>query len=225
MGDTHAGPRRNDRALLHLVAHGPARELIEAATGLAGDRRATVLARAEDCFVGDASPYSVTIELDASNDPAAIAEPAVGLLEPLDGLFDPSASMALVGTDVVFIEPPVPPSGFRFQYLMRRRHDYTHDAYLRRYEEVHSSFGLRTPNLEGYVQHHVDLERSAALAEATGLGDPACDSMSELHLASVEHFLEGVVANPQIGREAVEDEERFLDRRVSFGFCHRVLKG
>ena len=48
------------------------------------------------------------------------------------------------------------------------------------------------------------------------------DSVSELHLASVEKFMTGLASsNP--GDDAGEDEERFVDRRNSVMFTSDVL--
>ncbi len=199
------------RALLHLVA----RPGVDLAGALAAIDRPTLLTRDPDCFMGAAAPFDAALE---SPDPDQL----IGIGRSLAPLLDPEGSMAIVGDDVVFIEPPAP-APVRYQYLMHRRADFTHVAYLERYRTVHSAFGLRTPNISGYVQLHVDLDASAALGAATGLAAPACDSMSELHLASVEHFLDGIIAHPEVGAEAQEDEERFVDRPRSFGFAHRVV--
>ncbi|MDW3220243.1 MAG: EthD domain-containing protein [Acidimicrobiales bacterium] len=202
------------RALLHLVPAGghdlgPALASVGPAL--------TVLRRDPACFHGAASPQTAAVE--AAGD---AIDALVDVATELGPLIDAARSMAIVGRDRVFIEPAAPAS-VRYQYLMHRRADFTHDEYLHRYETVHVEFGLRTPNLEGYVQLHVDFDASAALGESTGLRAEPCDSMSELHLRSVEHFLEGIVAHPDVGREATEDEERFVDRGRSFGFAHRVV--
>lgn len=177
----------------------------------------TVLRRDPACFHGDASPFVVAIE--TRDDHGAL----VDIAQTMDPLLDAERSMAIVGTDRVFIEPPTPPSPVRYQYLMHRRADFTHAAYLERYETIHAQFGLRTPNIEGYVQLHVDLDASTELAAACGVRAAPCDSMSELHLRSVEHFLDGIIADPSIAEEATADEERFVDRPRSFGFAHRVV--
>jgi hypothetical protein len=44
----------------------------------------------------------------------------------------------------VFVE--CDPQPIRFQYLMRRRADFSHEAYLKRYEEIHSQFFVDRPN-------------------------------------------------------------------------------
>jgi hypothetical protein len=203
------------RLMLHLVARdggdlGPA--LAEAPPSL------TVMTRDPACFMGAASPFAAAVETTTEHRDALL-ELARGLVE----LVDPPRSMAIVGADRVFIEP-ASPMPVRYQYLMHRRADFTHDDYLARYESIHSDFGLRTPHIEGYVQLHVDLEASRELGAAAGVRADPCDSMSELHLRSVEHFVDGIIADPEIGRLATEDEARFVDRTRSFGFAHRVVQ-
>ena len=199
--------------MLHLVATDENRLAETLADPFAGAR---VLGRDPGCFMASHSPHSAAIEAD---DPEAL----VAVAEAVRSFVDADRSMAIVGVNRVFIDPPATPSPVRYQYLMHRRDDFTHEAYLERYESIHYEFGMRTPNLDGYVQLHVDLDASADLAAATGLQAEPCDSMSELHIQSVAHFLEGIVAHPEVGQEAAEDEERFVDRPRSFGFAHRVI--
>lgn len=203
-----------DRAILHLVTAGET-DLTPLLAELDGSL--TVLRRDPDCFHGDSSPFTLALEttaahLDALSDAA----------QRLAALIEPERSMAIAGADRVFIDPPEP-SPVRYQYLMHRRSDFSHEEYLDRYESIHSEFGLRTPHIDGYTQLHVDLDASVELGAATGLSAPPCDSMSELHLRSVEHFVAGIVAHPDVGIEAAEDEERFVDRERSFGFTHRLV--
>ncbi len=201
------------RALIHLVPR-PGADLSPALTAAATEG-VTFLARDPACFMGDRSPQTAAVE---ASDPEQLVEVAAAL----QSLLDPDQSMAIVGADHVFIEPPAP-SPVRYQYLMHRRADFTHEQYLERYRTVHYEFGMRTPHISGYVQLHVDLGASAALADSTGLHAAPCDSMSELHIESVPHFVEGIVAHPEVGAEAQEDEERFVDREVSRGFAHRLV--
>ena len=202
--------------MLHLVARDGA-DLGPAVADVPSSL--TVMTRDPACFMGAASPFAAAVETTTGHR-NALVELARALVE----LVDPARSMAIAGTDRVFIEPPEP-TPVRYQYLMHRRHDFTHAAYLARYLSIHSDFGLRTPHIEGYVQLHVDLDASRELGLATGLRADPCDSMSELHLRSVEYFLEGIIADSEIGRLAAEDEERFVDRPRSFGFAHRVVQG
>ena len=48
-----------------------------------------------------------------------------------------------------------------------------------------------TPGIEGYTQFHVDADTSRAAAHAAGLRVWRADSVSELHLASVDKCLAG----------------------------------
>jgi hypothetical protein len=200
--------------MLHLVG----REGADLAGALAPTPpHITCLTRDPACFMGDASPHSAAIEA-TTDDLDVVIELAAALGDQVDK----ERSMAIIGTDRVFIAADEP-TPVRYQYLMHRRSDFTHDAYLARYESIHYEFGLRTPHIDGYVQLHVDLDASRELGAATELLAEPCDSMSELHLQSVEHFLAGIIAHPEVGQEAQEDEERFVDRPRSFGFAHRVV--
>lgn len=213
------------RALLHLVPSISNAHLADAVAGLSGEPDLTLLTRADNCFMGSSSPYGATIETFGEDDFTVVIERCRRALAVLGPAVDRNASMAIAGGDIDFVARPATPTPCRLQYLMRRRHDFTHEAYLHRYREIHSQFGTRTPHIEAYVQHHVDLPLSAALGEATGLSDAACDSMSELHFRSVDYFLKGITAHPEVGDEAQGDEERFVDRAASFGFCVQVLQG
>ena len=109
----------------------------------------------------------------------------------------------------------------RYQYLMRRNASFDHDAYLERYREVHSRFGIETPGILGYVQFHVDPGASQRAAHRAGVGVWAADSVSELHLESHDAFI-GQVSKWPGGREAIADEEVFVDRANSFDVCSAV---
>ena len=142
-----------------------------------------------------------------------------GLAQRFGDALDPAESTALVGEEHVLI--PSARAPVRYQYLMRRRADFSHEAYLARYRDVHAQFGLRTPGILGYVQLDVDPASSRRAAEVSGFGMCDVDSVSELHLASLGELLRAVSASP-IGAEAVADEERFVDRARSFDFCSHV---
>jgi len=201
--------------MLHLVARSGI-DLGTAVESAVIDEETTLFTRDPACFMGDASPQAAAAETTADNAPAL-----ADLANSLDALIDRDRSMAIVGSDHVFIEPT--PTPVRYQYLMHRRSDFSHEAYLERYRTVHYEFGMRTPHISGYVQLHVDLGLSAELAIATGLTATPCDSMSELYLESVPHFIEGIIAHPEVGVEAQEDEERFVARDISHGFAHRLV--
>ena len=63
---------------------------------------------------------------------------------------------------------------------------------------------------------HANVERAPRAAKAF-----ADAGVSELHLDSVERFLDEV-SRSSIGREAMEDEELFVDRARSHDFCSAV---
>ncbi len=177
--------------------------------------------RLEDDPFGPQTPYRGTLEITAGR--AADMLPEKTLLPMLRSHLEDVAhcelSTLLIGEDHVFAASERAP--LRYQYLMRRRDDFSHDAYLERYREIHSQFGLRIPGILGYVQFHVDLPASQRLARRAGFGVWAVDSVSELHLASLESFL-GEVAHSTVGAEAIADEELFVDRRNSCDFCSKV---
>jgi hypothetical protein len=163
--------------------------------------------------------FDATIEL-RSDDDAAIRAALGGLDERLGALVHADLSAALAGVDNV--EIPCAPTPVRYQYVMRRKIGTTHEQYLDHYVNNHARFGHVTPGIEGYTQFHVDASSSAAAAAAAGVGVWRADSVSELHLASVETFLTALMAsNP--AADAGVDEERFVDRGNSVMFTSAVL--
>jgi hypothetical protein len=170
---------------------------------------------------GPATPWAGTLEVRGHE--GARAPALAALADGLAARFADSAHAdlctALVGRDLVFVAGE--PTPVRYQYLMRRRDGFTHDAYLRRYAELHSRFGLATPGIRGYVQLHVDPEATRAAARAAGFGGWEVDSVSELHMDSLEGFL-AEIAHSSIGADATADEELFVDRPNSHAFSSRV---
>jgi hypothetical protein len=163
--------------------------------------------------------FDATIEL-RSDDDAAIRDALGGIDERLGDVIHADLSGVLAGVDNVVIA--CAPTPVRYQYVMRRKIGTTHEQYLDHYVKRHARFGLITPGIEGYTQFHVDAATTESAATAAGLGVWRADSVSELHLASVEKFLAGLAeSNP--GDEAGEDEERFVDRRNSVMFTSSVL--
>jgi hypothetical protein len=158
---------------------------------------------ADDPF-GRHTPYRFTLELTGGGFDA-MEDLVSGLGAELEDVAHPDLSTLLAGEDVAFVPAE------------------SAHAYLDRYREVHSAFGLKTPGILGYVQFHVDLEASRRLAYEAQLGVWGFDSVSELHLESVETFL-AAVAKSEVGAEAVADEERFVDRARSVDFCSRVVR-
>jgi hypothetical protein len=160
-------------------------------------------------------PYEAVFELEGPDSSALVSRtaPVVGALGDLVHL---DLSGVLVGEPKHVI--PCPPSPLRYLYVMRRKGGTTHEEYLDYYFHHHSRFGHRTPGIVGYTQFHCDLAASAAAAEELGVGVHAVDSVSELHFDALDTFFEGV-ADGRLGKEAVEDEERFVDRANSVSFC------
>lgn len=188
----------------------------------AGDELAvTRLARLARSPFGARTPYHATLEIRGEAATAGrLAELLEGLAARLDDVAHPDLCTALVGEDVVFIESSGAP--VRYQYLMRRNAQFTHEGYLERYREIHSKFGLQTPGILGYVQVHVDPEASRRVARAAGLGTWNVDSVSELHLESQKTFL-SALAESGFGSEAIADEEVFVDRPNSHDLCSQVV--
>jgi hypothetical protein len=177
--------------------------------------------RVEGDPFGPSSPWAGALEVQGAE--GARASALAALAEGLDARFGDAVHAdlctALLGRDLVFIASQRAP--VRYQYLMRRRDGFTHESYLRRYAELHSRFGFETPGIRGYVQLHVDPEATRALARAAGFGGFGVDSVSELHMDSLERFLADV-ARSSIGADATADEEVFVDRPNSHAFASRV---
>lgn len=220
MYDAPMPPRPPTKLLAHLAPAAGAEAELAARLDAEARRHARLgaaaLHRVESPF-GAKSPWRAALELRGET-PALVAA-VDGLASRLGDALDAAASTALVGVEHLIVGATGAP--VRYQYLMRRRPDFTHDAYLKRYREGHAPFGVRTPGHLGYVQVHVDPEASARAAGASGLGVCDFDSVSELHLASVGAFLRAL-AGSSIGPEAIADEEHFVDRPRSFDLASRV---
>ncbi|MDD9935705.1 MAG: EthD domain-containing protein [Myxococcales bacterium] len=157
-------------------------------------------------WASTAPVHDVTIELRCGPQPV---EPWRALQPLADRLFahaDASKSSVLVGQDYVF--RACPPQPVRFQYLMRRRADLTHEAYAKHYSEVHSRFGYKTRGVEGYAQFHVDPAASSRAARLLGLDTIEVDGVSQLYLRSLGRFLLATPINATIG--AGRDERNFV---------------
>jgi len=217
------------RCLCHLVPRAGAGERFRSQVdervgtlraGVAGQVEVALLWRVDDDALGGNAPWRAALELrtvDAST--TQLFEHSLrGLGAEIEAVAHPDLSTALVGRDHVFIDPQRsgPPAAVRYQYLMRRRADFTHATYLERYQRVHSRFGMRTPGVTGYVQLHVDTDASQQLARRAGLGTWDVDSVSELYMESIGGFL-SAVADSTAGADAIADEQRFVDRPRSFG--------
>ncbi len=216
------------KLLSHLVPRSGAEEafaseveaLVSELRARAGGLVVNHMTRLPDDPFGPSTPYRAAIEVTGDEaTPAVLAELLAGLGNRIDAVAHPDLCTSLAGSDHVFKGPGEAP--LRYQYLMRRNADFDHAAYLERYREIHSRFGLETPGILGYVQFHVDIEASREVAAAAGLGGWNVDSVSELHLESMERFLHEI-ARSTIGAEAVADEEVFVDRARSCDFCSSV---
>jgi len=192
------------------------RHLLDSLPG--ANKNATgMLSRDNDLLRSSPGPvraYDATIELETDAGGKALVETVTGLGERVTDAVHGDLSALLVGQDLVFVE--CDPQPIRFQYLMRRRADFSHEAYLKRYEEIHSLFGVKQGGVQGYVQFHVDLDLSREAARSEGFGICAIDSVSELHIASLEEFAQAVGQTDV--QAVVADEELFVDRPNSVTF-------
>ncbi|NNE75357.1 MAG: EthD domain-containing protein [Acidimicrobiales bacterium] len=206
------------RLMAHLQPTDDRQRLIDAVAALDAPGATKLVQHAAGLAHPGEHAASIEYRLDV-DDEDAIAT-AAAALEPLRDLVDPDRSVAMVGTDVDIVAGPATP--IRFAYLMRRRADFTHEQYLTRYLDGHARFGIATPGIEGYTQFHVDLGASAQAAARLGLGVSDFDSVSELHLASLDTFF-AALAESGFGTEATEDEEKFVDRANSWDYVYEVL--
>jgi hypothetical protein len=160
--------------------------------------------------------FDATLELHAT--PNRLAEAVAGLGQRLDGVVHRDLCALVVGQEHTFVSGG--PTPVRYQYLMRRRHDFDHERYIAHYGTHHAGLGIRTGGKVGYSQVHSALDRSKALAATEGFGVCQIDSVSRLWIDSVEGFLSE--AGPA-GQEAVEDERGFVDGTNSVMFASTVL--
>jgi hypothetical protein len=197
--------------------------LAREAAGALGERaRVVLLTEIDDDPFPAANPlcrpFDVVLELEA--DAEVHLGTLVGALDDLGERVDEHAhrdlSGVLVGAPQAII--PCDPTPLRYLYFMRRKAHTTRDAYLDYYFHQHSRFGFATPNIAGYTQLHVDPHRSAEAARHLGLGSTVCDSVSELHLESLEAFFAGI-GDGRLGEEAAADEATFVDRDNSVSIC------
>ena len=122
-----------------------------------------------DAF-GKQTPFRAAIEVAGGDSDDTVFEDLFkNIGAQIADVAHPDLSTLLVGSDVVFVEPP-PRSPVRYQYLMRRNASFTHESYLERYRAIHSRFGSHDAGDLGYVQFHVDLGASQRIATRAGLG-------------------------------------------------------
>lgn len=218
------------KALIHLVPRAGSGEAFEArvreqvhALRQGPDARGldvNLMLRPKDDPFGKRTAFYAAIELRGSHATAAsLAAMLPGLGRSLDKVAHLDLSSVLLGEDVVIVASEKTP--VRYQYLMRRNTSFSHADYLLRYREVHAQFGIDTPGILGYVQFHVDPEASRRAAALAGMGVWGVDSVSELHLASLETFLREI-SKSSIGPAAIADEEVFVDRANSHDFVSHV---
>ncbi len=215
----HVAPRLGAEAATQARLHELGRELAARAPEAIASV-ATMWRVPGDPF-GAQTPTAGALEIRAceGQGAAALVPLAVGLAARFGDDVHSDLCTALVGQDHVFIAARYAP--IRYQYLMRRRAGFTHESYLERYREIHSRFGFETPGISGYVQLHVDASATREAARAAGFAGWDVDSVSELHMDSLERFLEEI-ASSTIGADATADEEVFVDRANSMAFCSKV---
>ena len=144
----------------------------------------------------------------------------IGALDGLGPRLVPVAHLDLSAVAVGTVQDlvPVERAPLRYLYAMRRLAGTSHDEYIDYYFHSHSRFGPATPNIFGYTQFHVDAAASASAASVIGIAATGIDSVSELHLESLETFFAGIGDGRQ-GAAAAADEATFVDRENSVSFC------
>jgi hypothetical protein len=215
------------RVQLLLAARGGQRaelagRLVEEAPRLAGLGRVIVLAQLDGDLFPLANPlcrpFDAVLEVQRTGpgDATPIVDGLDQVLPAVGELIHPDLSGVLAGwpQDVI----PCDPTPVRYLYLMRRKAGTSPQQYFDYYFHHHSRFGFKTPAIDGYTQFHVDPESSAEAARRLGVGVHGADSVSELHLPSLEAFM-GAIGDGRLGAEALADEETFVDRDNSVSFC------
>ena len=144
--------------------------------GLQGEPiSATVMsAQQEDLFrmAGDGGPVqgfdaSLELELHAPDADTHFQGWSREVGSRLDSLVQPELSVAQVGAKKVFRTGE--PTSIRYQYCMKRRDDFTAEAYLRYYAEEHSRFGLSMEGIQGIYPDPSGSRRYGACHPAFGL--------------------------------------------------------
>jgi len=168
--------------------------------------------------------FDAVLELDATRSsgsaaPELLLSVLAGLDARLEQCVHTDLSGAFFGEPNAVVSPE--PTPYRYMYLMRRKAGSSHAQYLRHYTEVHAEFGRATPGTRGYEQLHLDEDSSRRTAHAAGLGQWKADSVSQLYLPSVDGFLRSL-ATSSVATQGPADEENFVDRANSVGFCASV---
>lgn len=142
-------------------------------------------------------------------------------LEPVCSLTDRNNCYVLQGYHRVFKESG--PKALRYHYLMYRREDFGRADYLDYYTHHHYQFGIKTPLID-YYQTYISHESTVELADMLGINAIDAENISEMHLDSMDAFIEAaIVADPGLAQGAAEDEERFVDRENSTSFTMDVV--
>jgi hypothetical protein len=170
--------------------------------------------------VSNAPGFDVTVEVCADAELGTLAQAVAGIAADVPSArVDSAAPLVLVGRDYVF--RPSRPHAIRFQYVMRRRADLSHNAFAQHYAEVHSEFGFKTWGTKGYAQFHVDPEASALAVTAAGFGVCDVDGVSQLSMPSLTRFLLSSPFNAVRG--SLRDEKRFVDPEHSGMFASKIV--
>ena len=215
------------RVQLLFAARGGQREelagrLLEEAPRLAKLGRVSVLVQLEGDLFPLANPlcrpFEAVLEVQRAglDDAAPILDGLDEVVPAFGELIHSDLSGVLVGWPQEII--PCEHTPVRYLYVMRRKAGTSRQRYLDYYFHRHSAFGFKTPAIDGYTQFHVDPESSAAAAARLGLGTHGADSVSELHLPSLEGFM-AAIGDGRLGAEALADELTFVDRDNSVSFC------
>jgi hypothetical protein len=110
----------------------------------------------------------------------------------------------------------------RFVYLMRHKAGQSTAAFQTHWGGPHAEFGRQTEGINGYDQLHVDRPAARAAARVAGFGVHRIDGVPELHMESLEAFIDASVGSAT-GNAAIEDEKSFVDARNSVGFVCREI--
>jgi hypothetical protein len=164
----------------------------------------------------------VTVEIKTqSGQPLA---PVLAVWDNLTGqlgeCLDAEQSLALVMCEHCW--RPSAPQPIYYHYLMVRRSDFSLADYSDYYLAQHKRFGMITPGIESYCQNMIDQPASKKLSEQSRLGFYEVTSISEMQMRDIDTFISSP-AMAEIGPEAGEDEERFVDRAASVMFCSSIV--
>ena len=124
------------KGLLHVAARDRAEEklidrLLEEAERQSGDQLSVaVLSQVRTDPLGSRAPFRGTLELRASAEPSlgVLAEAVRDLASRIEDVAHADLSSALFGVEHPIV--PCAPMPVRYQYLMRRRVDFSHERYL-----------------------------------------------------------------------------------------------